>query len=265
MTQPRISRANSVSRSPATAVVVVIVLGTIFTVIHMLFTVTYNMPIAAVKAALPQQAAGRYIEPLLVQDYKIFAPEPVHADTQLWVRAWYKAEGEVAGVSGSGASSDWVNVTAVETSSPVLKVLRKKMTILGAERMRSAYAALSAEQQRVMGQNYHRLGTDALAEDLRAAAPDGSSPGEVARAIRISDYLDGYATQVALAFWPEQGEPVAVQVRVVTVPVIRWNDRFDPDAQRPDSQVVNVGWRAPVLQPNQDSAEFARSFVGWSE
>jgi hypothetical protein len=225
--------------------------------VHMAMTFLYNVPPAADRSNTPPAFVDDYMSPLFVQDYKIFAPDPASADHQLWVRAWL-----VPPDGGEPETTDWVNVSAVEISSRTRRILRKQLTIVGAERMMAAWARLDEAQREVAGENYHRTGLDALREDLVAADPDGS-PGDVDAFIRVTRFVDAYATQVAYALWGSPDTVRAVQTRVVYDPVVRWDDRNDPAARRPAATTVLTGWRPPLEYPGQDREAFARTFRSW--
>lgn len=224
---------------------------------HMFFTFTYNLPSQGNDSSLlPQDLATRYMQPLFVQDYKIFAPDPAGADHQLWVRAWFED------VDGAPWTSEWVNVAAVELSDPYRKVLRKQLTIVGAERVMAAYQALSDEQRQITPTNYHRTGLGQLRDDLAAVDPHGTS-AQVMAFIRSAQYVDAYATQVAYALWGDLGDVDAVQTRVVYDPVIRWSDRNRPDARRPAATITDTGWRPSLEYPGQSREKFAATFLEW--
>src|SRR5690625_1579381 len=71
---------------------------------HMVFTFVYNVPNDRLRDTLPTGTAARYMEPLFVQDYKIFAPDPASADHRLWVRAWLD-DG-----TGEPVTTEWLDV-----------------------------------------------------------------------------------------------------------------------------------------------------------
>jgi hypothetical protein len=155
-----------------------------------------------------------------------------------------------------------VNVSAVEISARTRRILRKQLTIVGAERMMAAFVRLDERQREVAGGNYHRTGLDALREDLLAASPAGRV-GDVDAFIRTTRFVDAYATQVAYALWGTPEQLRAVQTRVVYDPVVRWSDRNDPDAARPAATTALTGWRPPLEYPGQDREAFARTFRSW--
>jgi len=227
--------------------------------VHMFFTLTYNVPYPAVRNdVLPGAAAAEYMEPLFVQDYRIFAPNPAGDDRRLFVRAWIEQP------DGEMETTEWVDVTAVELSDGYRKLLRKQLSIVGAERLMPAYRALSPEQQEIADKNYHRTGFDRLRADLIEADPDGSV-STVDAFIRASEYVTAYGTQVAYALWGDEGEIMGIHTRVVYDPVIRWNDRNDPDAKRPAPVSINPGWRSPLEYEGQDREKFGEVFRSWAE
>lgn len=231
-----------------TAVVLVLV------AVHMFFTAVVNVPSSDVKyGPLPGEAADSYVRPLFVQDYRIFAPNPASENRQLWVRAW------VEDGSGERTETEWINATGVEIAEAHRRILRKHQTILGAERLMPAYRQLTDEQKEIVSGNFHHEGGR---EELADALEDD---GGAAAFLQASDYVDAYATQVALAIWGEEHTILAVQARVVYAPVIRWADRNDPDAEPPASTYADLGWRELLEYPGQDREEFARTFRAWYE
>lgn len=224
--------------------------------VHMFFTFVYNIPNERVRERLPTGAAAAYMEPLFVQDYKIFAPDPATADHRLWVRAWLD-DG-----TGEPVTTDWIDVTAVELSRRHRRILRKHLTIVGAERLMAAHSRLTPAQKDVIAGNYHRTGLGRLFDDLVDAHPDRDRAA-AATFVRTTRFVDAYATQVAYATGATTEDLAAVQTRVVYDPVIRWEDRNDPDARRPAAAITDTGWRRPVEYPEQDRRAFADTFRDW--
>lgn len=226
---------------------------------HIALTAVYNVPSSDVKyGALPGHTADAYIRPYFVQDYRIFAPDPASSDRNLWVRAWVQTP------EGDRVETKWVDVTAIELAEPYRRVLRKQLTVIGAEQLMTAYGKLTPEQKEIAEKNFHDSGDlAALNESLLAA--EGANPVDVRAFIRATNYTVSYATQAAQALWSDDGEILAVQTRSVYSPVIRWEDRFDADASRPDSSYTQLGWR-PTLEWSQQSNEaFARTFLHWAD
>ncbi|WP_125098173.1 DUF5819 family protein [Leucobacter chromiireducens] len=227
--------------------------------VHMFLTAVVNTPNQSLKYdVLPGALADEYVRPYLVQDYKIFAPDPADTDRQLWVRAWVSDE------AGENTTTEWINATHVELSSTYRKTLRKQLSVVGAERLMGAYTQLNETHQAVVAKNH--LGGEAL-YGLRDAmlAADDSDEAAVSAFIRADNYATSYATQVAHAMWGEQGTIAGVQVRAVYDPVVRWADRKDPDAERPQAKYTDLGWVPPMEWPGQDRDAFARTFRAWAE
>ncbi|QYM75077.1 DUF5819 family protein [Leucobacter luti] len=226
---------------------------------HMFLTAVYNAPSEELKyGVLPGAVADRYIRPYLVQDYKIFAPDPADTDRQLWVRAWVEEP------DGERVRTDWINASHVELSEAYRKTLRKQLSVVGAERLMAAYSALGDAQKQVAAEN-HLDGKELYALNDALLAADDSNAAAVSEFIRADNYVTSYATQVAHAMWGEEGEIVGVQARAVYDPVIRWADRRDPDAQRPPSRYTDLGWVPPMEWPGQDREAFTRTFRAWAE
>ncbi len=245
----RVSRAAS-----AAAAVALVVAAT-----HILLTATFNTPYSGLKYdVLPGRAADSYINPYLVQDYRIFAPDPASSDRNLWVRAWVEKP------DGERVETAWIDATGVELAAPYRRVLRKQLTVLAAERLMGAYGELTDAQKQVAEENFHR---DHDLNPLRAALleADEANSGAVNSFIRVSNFVTSYATQVAYAMWEDEGEVLGVQVRSVYSPVIRWEDRFDDSARPPGSSYTDLGWRPVMEWSAQDRDAFARSFTRWAE
>src|SRR5699024_3712467 len=120
----------------------------------------------------------------------------------------------------------------------------------------------STPQKDVVSGNYHRAGLDQLFQDLLDADPDGDRAA-AATFVRSTRFVDAFATQVAFARGATPENLAAVQTRVVYDPVIRWDDRNDPDAERPAATITDTGWRRPLEYPDQDRDAFASTFLGW--
>jgi len=222
-------------------------------VFHASMTAVYNVPSAEIRERiLPGAVARSYLEPFFQQNYRIFAPNPISEDRSLRVRAWVET------ASGSRRTTEWVDVTAAEISSFHRRLLRKQLTIVGVERLVPAFRALTEEQQDIADENWHESGFPGLREALLEAAP--GTERAVDQFIRASEYVTAYGTQAAYALWGP--DVVAVQVQAVYDPVIRWEDRNDPDARRPTATIVNPGWRPPTEFEGQDRERFAEIFRG---
>lgn len=249
----------STSRSIPTAAKVVSVIALAVVAVHIAMTAVFNVPSSEVKyGPLPGRAADAWIKPYFLQDYRIFAPDPASADRNLWVRAWVQTP------EGERVETKWVDVTAIELAEPYRRVLRKQLTVIGAEQLMTSYNRLTPEQKTVVGENFH---DSADLADLNEALfdVDDGNPGDVRSFIRATNYTTSYATQAAQALWSDDGEVLAVQTRAVYSPVVRWDDRFDPDAERPASSYTELGWR-PTLEWSQQSTDaFARTFLHWAE
>ncbi|WP_337002568.1 MULTISPECIES: DUF5819 family protein [unclassified Microbacterium] len=242
-----------------TAAKVVSAVALVVAATHIFLTAVFNVPSTEVKyTALPGAAADAYIRPYFVQDYRIFAPDPASADRDLWVRAWVEKS------NGERVETKWVDVTAIELAEPYRRVLRKQLTVIGAEQLMTSYGKLSEAQKAIAERNFHDTG-DLAALNEALLAVDGANANDVRAFIRATNYTTSYATQAARALWADDGEIIAVQTRSVYSPVVRWEDRNDPDAVRPSSSYTRLGWR-PVLEWSQQSEDaFARTFLHWAD
>lgn len=227
--------------------------------LHILMTAVFNVPYPTIKYdVLPGRIADQYIRPYLVQDYRIFAPNPANTDRNLWVRAWVEKP------DGQRVEGPWIDATSVELAAGYRRVLRKQLSVLGTERLMSAYNDLTPSQKEVAKRNFHRAGDlTPLLEALKEA--DDSNIAAVNQYVRVNNFITSYATQVAYTMWGDEGEIVAVQFRSVSSPVIPWEQRLDDDAERPKSTYTPLGWLPAMEWPTQDREAFAGSFRGWAE
>src|SRR5699024_4440298 len=126
----------------------------------------------------------------------------------------------------------------VELSVRYRQVLRKHMSIIGAERLMSAHSRLNSDQKDVVAGSYHRSDLEQLHQDLLDAAPDGDRSA-AADFVRSTRFVDAFATQVACARGATPENLAAVQTRVVYDPVVSWADRDDPDAEAPAAGITD--------------------------
>lgn len=225
----------------------------------MFFTAVYNISSTTVKYdVLPGALADRYMRPYFVQDYRIFAPDPVDTDRQLWVRAWVELP------DGERVTSEWINASAVELATPYRRILRKQLSVVGAERLMGAYRGLNQTHREVVAAN-HLNGTELYPLHEALVAADDTSASAVNRFIQAANFVTSYATQVSYAMWGSEGEIIAVQSRAVYDPVVRWRNRHDTDAVRPASTYTELGWVPAMEWPEQDREAFSRSFRAWAD
>ena len=252
----------SVSQKPATAPRAARVTAGIaiaVAAVHIFLTAVFNLPYQSVKyGALPGELADSYVNPYLSQDYRIFAPDPANADRNLWVRAWVETP------DGERVVSQWVDTTAVELAEPYRRVLRKQLTVLGAERLMGAYRSLTVAQREVAAGNYHNAeDLNPLLDALRGTGEDNVAG--VNNFVRATNYVTSYGTQVALAMWGDEGEILAIQTRSVYSPIVRWENRHDENAVAPPDTYTDLGWRPVMEWPEQDREAFSRTFLAWAE
>src|SRR5699024_61154 len=74
---------------------------------------------------------------------------------------------------------------------------------------------------------------------------------------------NAYATQVAYAMWGKNVQQV--QYIVSRQNVIPFEERNDPEAERPEVQSAPTGWRATITEPGQSQQRFAEIFLAGVE
>lgn len=224
--------------------------------VHLFFTAVYDTPFENVRnEILPGEAATRYIEPYFQQDYQIFAPNPSNANRGFWVRA------RVETPDGETVTTRWVDAAAVELVEPHRRVLRKQLSLQAAQNLMTENFRLSDAQRDRAGDDFSD------ADDLGALreALEEADDSDVDGFIRAANFATSYATQVSEALWADDGDIVAVQVRSERTPVVRWDDRFDEDAEPPRSSFTDGGWLPPMVWSEQDREGFDRTFLRWAE
>src|SRR5690606_28890351 len=113
-TPPEVSAQNESEgrrRSVLSLVALCVVLALV--AFHAFMTAVYDTPDARIRNdVLPGRAAKAYIEPLFLQGYQLFAPNPQDSNRSLLVRAWVEQP------DGTLVTTEWVDATAAELAAP---------------------------------------------------------------------------------------------------------------------------------------------------
>lgn len=226
-------------------------------VVHFAVTFLWNAPPNPVKEVIGGQVSS-YMRPFFVQNWSLFAPDPINTEEEILVRA------KVSGPDGETEVTPWVSATEREwlvvDHNPVPSRASRLSSNLH-RRLMSAWRRLSEEQRLVLTEPYDGTADwTVLADDLTAATR-GAEDGRVATMVRADRVATAYATQVARALW---GDDVgSVQIRLRSTPVPRWPDRFVPEPDPATASVRQFGWRPVLVAAGQDDDAFAAAFRGF--
>lgn len=216
---------------------------------------------ANAREVVPGNLLTSYMIPFFGQSWSVFAPEPINGDYHFNVRAVIKQDGKEV-------TTGWVSATDVEISMIRYNLFPPRAGIQSSEvasNYKSAFDALNADQQKLVGGDYSNAEWEtALYDKLDEKAAANGNAGASVTSDQMSIYLGqehmstAYATQVAKAIWGEGVE--RVQYRVSRQNVIPFAQRNDPKAERPAPTVILPGWRPLVTEPGQSDQDFADVF-----
>lgn len=222
--------------------------------LHFLITFLWNAPSNPIREAVNGQVTG-YIQPFFQQNWSLFAPNPINAQEEVWVRARL-----VGPQTGAVAITEWVSATQLEWTivrhNPAPARVNRLSSNLS-RRINTAWNELTAEQRDIVAQDHLDM-TDwrPLADDL-IEAQGGQASSRIASMVRVDRVATGYATQLAEALWGKN--VVAVQFQLRRTPVPRWEERNEPTPDRSASTIRDFGWRPLLVDRNQDESLFAHT------
>lgn len=225
--------------------------------LHFVVTFLFNAPSNPIKEAAATQISG-YMRPFFQQNWSLFAPNPINSEDTLEVRAQVVDAG-----TGEERVTDWVNATEHEWTLVHHSIAPSRASRLSSNlhrRLHDAWDDLSSDQQEIVARDFDAMPDWSPLADALIEAQGGTTSSVVANVVRGDRVATGYATQVARALW---GPDVsAVQFRLRRTPVPRWDERFDPVADEPDSIVREFGWRPVLTNDGQSDEAFADTFEG---
>ncbi|NEE00930.1 DUF5819 family protein [Phytoactinopolyspora halotolerans] len=224
---------------------------------HFALTFLWNAPSNPIKDAVGDEMRG-YMRPMFIQNWSLFAPNPVNAEDELLVRARYNDPS-----TGGERTTEWISATEAEWTLVTHNPAPSRASRLSSNlhrRLDSAWDDLSNEQQEIMTSDYTDMENwKPLADDL-ISAQGGETSSRVANMVRADRVATGYATQVARALWG--GEIVAVQFQLRRTPVPRWDVRNEPEPEEPSRSYHDFGWRPVLVNEGQDDEAFANTMRG---
>lgn len=214
---------------------------------HVFASFLWIAPWAPIREVVGQDVLSSYMIPMFGQSWSVFAPEPVNGDYRFEVRAIV-----------DGEETEWVSASDVELSMIRYNLFTPRAGIVGMDvssQFKGAWGDLTDEQKDVAELNYFKADWEAR---MAEAMKEYDDTTDVASYIEQEHRATAYATQVALAIWGDNVE--RVQFSATRQNVIPFNDRHDPDAERPGIQYSPTGWRGLVINEGQSQEAFTDVF-----
>ncbi|MGO1852388.1 MAG: DUF5819 family protein [Microbacteriaceae bacterium] len=214
---------------------------------HVFASFLWIAPWAPIRELVGQDRLASYMLPMLGQSWSVFAPEPVNGDYRFEVRAVV-----------DGEETEWVSASDVELSMIQYNLFTPRAGIAAMDvssQFKGAWGDLTTEQQEIAELNYFKAEWEQRMADAMIELDDTT---DVSSYIEQEHRATAYATQVAFAVWGDDVE--RLQYRATRQNVIPFNDRHDPDAERPGIQYSPTGWRGLVVNDGQSEDAFTDVF-----
>lgn len=233
----------------------VVVIVVLIAAMHMFATFARVAPPNPISAALAGPVS-HHMYPLFNQGWAIFAPNPQLEDVRIWVRAAHYRESELA-------ATDWFDVSSTFYDQAVNQIIPPRHWRMVSPLYRHQHAArnaLTEDQQQLLLDDY--IGPDAraaLAADLSVYSDRSDT---VDHYLHSETMLIGFATNVIYSLHSDINL-YAVQVRTSSQGVVPWSRRNDPDAERPEEQFRQYGWREPIVARPTSQDAFTSVFHGY--
>lgn len=223
------------------AVVLLIVLVAAFQVFAV---TTAAIPTNKVSTAL--QPMRSYLDPFFTQDWRLFAPNPISEDRDIWFR------GEYVDASGTTTTTPWFDWSAVEVQVIHHNLVGGRagyITNKAVGPLNNAYFGLTLEQRAIADSDKATAlkGYSDLREALTRGVGNSSAIDEF---VRFEESAAELGTSVLEGLYPGKTF-TAVRYRIVQTPVVPFEDRTltATAGQSHQSQptVRESGWRRPIL------------------
>lgn len=232
---------------------VVMLVAVLFTAFHVFATFLWIAPSSALRDVIPGNILQSYMIPMFGQSWSVFAPEPINGDYRLQVRAVVTTDGEAT-------ETEWVDATAAELTMHMHNLFPPRAAMSAndvASRFKGAYDKLNEEQQEVVALGYYD-GSD-WHDRMEASLREYSDDANVTKYMEMERIGVAYSTQVAYAMWGD--DVTQVQFAASRQNVVPYEQRNDPDAERPAVQTVPIGWRGLIEEPGQSRENFSSVFL----
>lgn len=220
---------------------------------HVFASFLWIGPYSGLRQVVPGDLLRQYMIPMFGQSWSVFAPDPINGDYRLQIRA-------TVGEGDAAHDTEFVDATAAEFSMLTNSLTPPRGAIQASEiasAMFNAYNKLSDEQKEIVALGYYN--GDDWDDRLRDALIATGSESAATTYLAAEERVNAYATQVAYAVWG--GDVTHVQFTVSRQNVVPFEDRHNPDAQRPAVQPVPTGFRGLIEYPGQSRDAFADVFL----
>ncbi|QIK64863.1 hypothetical protein G7068_12330 [Leucobacter viscericola] len=233
---------------------VVAVLVLVFTAWHLFASFLWIAPVTPLRELVPGNMLSSYMIPMFGQSWSVFAPAPINGDFSLKVRAQVEQNGELV-------ETDWVDAAQIEVHAMhTHNLFPPRASTAGlqqASALKNAWDDLAGDQQALVAEDF--VQDDTAGERLSYLLTEDDPNFVGSTYYTIEHRTAAYATQVARAVW---GDGVKeIQFQASRQNVIPFEQRHDPDAVRPPVQIVQTGWRVPVVLHGQSDVRFAEVFT----
>ncbi len=217
---------------------------------HGLATVIYLSGSTQLANIAGRGTVNAYMTPLFKQYWSVFAPDPIHEDTELLIRAR----------TGS-TETDWFNISKADVDRSILHQPVPSRLYLTNFQLTSHYQVsaglLPKNLQQVPTNPY--TGADWLDKLKRDLPDNGSAPDAAAITQFIKDEtaMTSMVSSVARARW---GDSVTeVQFKILTTPIKPYPVHNDANYQVKTAE-FDGGWRQSVRVPDIDLAAIAAMY-----
>lgn len=256
-TEPAVPRA---PHRTALARITLVVTG-LFTAWHIFASFLWISPPSELRSVVPGNLLEEYMIPWYGQSWSVFAPEPINGDYHFQVRA-IVSDGEKTGGKATYKATEWVDASSVELSMSRYNLFPPRaasLSVQQASKLLNQWKELNSDQKKTVALGYYE-GDNWLGRMQEALDKQGTDKSKVVNYILQERYSSAYATQVAYAIWG-QDRVTQVQFMVSRQNIVPFAERHDPDAQRPDAEIADTGWRGLITMPGQSNENFRDVFL----
>ena len=132
---------------------------------------------------------------------------------------------------------------------------------------RPAWQKLNDDQQHIASLHYYK-GDDWEERYDKALRAKGNSKSVSSRRatnafMKVDEQAIRYGTQVAKAVWGDK--VTSVQLKIWRQGFVSFENRKNPDVQRPRPVVISTGWRGLLINDKQNEENFAKVFNSLDE
>lgn len=217
---------------------------------HGLATVIYLSGSTQLANIAGRGTVNAYMTPLFKQYWSVFAPDPIHEDTELLIRA-----------RTGGTETDWFNISRADVDRSILHQPVPSRLYLTNFQLTSHYQVSAG----LLPQNLQQVPTNAYTgadwlDKLKKDLPDNGSAADAAaitQFIKDETAMTSMVSSVARARW---GDSVTeVQFKILTTPIKPYPVRNDANYQVKTAE-FDGGWRQSVRVPDIDLAAIAAMY-----